>query len=147
MLTFIIFAISTCILEWFKSTSAPKPYHGNKPFLAFRDNYLMVYSLMMGASPALDTLVSCYAAVCNLFAARGSFAIADPASYFVHQVSTGVKPCVAGRAATWLMNNDLGRRIQRLSIVVLVQQCFCSDLSHPMCSWRLVARSIRVCTV
>lgn len=49
IVTFCVLAACTAFLEWFKSTSAPKPYAGNKSFLSFRDNYLFVYSLMMGA--------------------------------------------------------------------------------------------------
>ena len=69
VLSFVILAFSTCILEWLKSTSAPKPYHGNRSFLGFRDNYLMVYSLMMGATTAaLETLEHCY--ICSPFVDR-----------------------------------------------------------------------------
>lgn len=50
VLSFLVLALCTGLLEWFKSTSATKPYHGNKVFLGFRDNYLVVYSLMMGTA-------------------------------------------------------------------------------------------------
>lgn len=46
--TFLVLAACTACLEWFKSTAAAKPYAGNKSFLSFRDNYLLVYSIMMG---------------------------------------------------------------------------------------------------
>ena len=67
MLTFVILAICTCILEWFKSTSAPKPYHGNRSFLGFRDNYMLVYSLMMGATTA--ALIHQFH-ICHVFVTR-----------------------------------------------------------------------------
>jgi hypothetical protein len=48
LITFVVLGFCTACLEWFKSTGESKPYQGNKAFLGFRDNYLLVYSTMMG---------------------------------------------------------------------------------------------------
>jgi hypothetical protein len=51
----VLFALLSCVcmvLEWPRAAVAGKPVAAAKPaaFTAFRNNYLVVYSLMMGAS-------------------------------------------------------------------------------------------------
>lgn len=58
--TFATLAICTGCLEWFKSTAPAKAYQGNKAFLGFRDNYLLVYSLMMGVTSSNPRFSSCW---------------------------------------------------------------------------------------
>jgi Sugar-tranasporters, 12 TM len=48
VITFAVLAICTAILERCKAASG-KAITGNKSFQAFRNNYILVYSLMMGA--------------------------------------------------------------------------------------------------
>lgn len=87
LVSFIVLAIFTCLLEWFKSTSTPKPYQGNKSFLGFRDNYLMVYSLMMGAASHSNRIVLLLSMLLHR----------------VHrsEINAPVKPFVHRRAAGW----------------------------------------------
>jgi hypothetical protein len=48
--TFLVLAATTGLLEYLKAHGAPKPFSTNNSFLSFRNNYLLVYSLMMGAT-------------------------------------------------------------------------------------------------
>ena len=49
IITFAALAACTGLLEYRKAHSGPKPYANDKSFLSFRNNYILVYSLMMGA--------------------------------------------------------------------------------------------------
>jgi Sugar-tranasporters, 12 TM len=49
VVTFAVLAACTALLEYRKAQGGAKPYASNKGFLSFRNNYIFVYSLMMGA--------------------------------------------------------------------------------------------------
>lgn len=49
LITFLVLAACTAVLEVGKASGAPKAYSSDQGFLAFRNNYILVYSLMMGA--------------------------------------------------------------------------------------------------
>lgn len=51
MISFASLAVLGLVLELWKRKSEPKSVVSNPGFLAFRNNYLVVYSLMMGAGP------------------------------------------------------------------------------------------------
>lgn len=60
LITFVMLAACTALLEFMKSQGSAKPYAGNKGFLGFRNNYIFVYTVMMGMAVAL-TLALCLA--------------------------------------------------------------------------------------
>ena len=49
IVTFVVLAACTALLEFKKAQGGAKPYASNSSFLSFRNNYIFVYSLMMGA--------------------------------------------------------------------------------------------------
>lgn len=49
LITFLVLAACTAVLEAKKASGTPKAYSSDKGFLTFRNNYILVYSLMMGA--------------------------------------------------------------------------------------------------
>lgn len=65
-LSFAVLAVCTAALELAKASGAAKPFASNRGFLAFRNNYLFVYTLMMGMFRSTDCLAArCGGGVCR----------------------------------------------------------------------------------